>query len=325
MQMTNMKAAVYYQYGPPELIQVKEIPKPIPNDDEVLVRVHATTVNRTDCAILRAHPFIMRFFTGLTKPSNPILGTDFAGMVEGLGNSVKGFKIGDRIFGFTDQGMSSQAEYLVCKTEKFISHMSKNVSFQQAAASIEGAHYAINFINKVKLEKGQRAFVNGASGAIGSAMVQLLKYQGLHVTATCTYKNLGLISSLGVDKVIDYEKEDFTLIGETFDYVFDAVGKSSFGKCKPILKPKGIYISSELGPKNQNPILALVTPLMGGKQVKFPFPSDIKTSLALMKKMMEEGKFMPLIDREYSFDDISKAYAYVETGQKTGTVTINLL
>ncbi|MCH6198816.1 NAD(P)-dependent alcohol dehydrogenase [Aquiflexum sp. LQ15W] len=320
-----MKAAVYYQYGPPELIQVKEIPKPIPKDDEVLVRVHVTTVNRTDCAILRAYPFVMRFFTGLTKPNNPVLGTDFAGMVEGLGKSVKGFKIGDRIFGFTDQGMGSQAEYLVCRTEKFISHMPKNISFQQAAASIEGAHYAINFINKVKLEKGQRAFVNGASGAIGSALVQLLKYQGLHITATGSHKNLGLIASLGVDNVIDYESEDFKSIGETFDYVFDAVGKSSFGECKPLLKPTGTYISSELGPKNQNPILALLTPLAGGKQVKFPFPSDIKASLAMVKKMIEEGKFTPLMDREYSLSDISKAYAYVETGQKTGNVTINLL
>jgi NADPH:quinone reductase-like Zn-dependent oxidoreductase len=323
--MSDIKAAVYYQYGSPEVIQVKDIPKPSPQDGEILVRVHATTVNRTDCAILRAHPFIMRFFTGLTKPSNPVLGTDFAGMVEEVGKSVEGFKIGDRVFGFNDQGMSSQAEYLVGKTGTFISHMPKNVSFQQAAASIEGGHYAINFINKVSLKKGQRAFVNGASGAIGSALVQLLKYHGLHVTATCTYKNLGWISSLGVDNVIDYEKEDFTLIGETFDYVFDAVGKSSFGECKPLLNPTGTYISSELGPKNQNPILALVTPLTKGKQVKFPFPSDIKTSLAIVKKLMEEGKFTPLIDREYSLKEISKAYRYVETGQKTGNVTVNLL
>ena len=320
-----MKAAVYYQYGSPEVIQVKDISKPFPKEDEILVRVHATTVNRTDCAILRAHPFIMRFFTGLTKPSNPVLGTDFAGMVEEVGNSVEGFKIGDRVFGFNDQGLSSQAEYLVCKTEKFICHMPGNVGFQQAAASIEGGHYAINFINKVSLKKGQRAFVNGASGAIGSALVQLLKYHGLHVSATCSYKNLGLISSLGVDHVIDYENEDFTLIGETFDYVFDAVGKSSFGVSKTLLNPSGIYISSELGPKNQNPILALVTPLTKGKQVKFPFPSDVKTSLAIVKKLMEEGKFTPLIDREYSLEEISKAYTYVETGQKTGNVTINLL
>jgi NADPH:quinone reductase-like Zn-dependent oxidoreductase len=323
--MAHMKAAVYYQYGSPEVIQVKDISKPFPKEDEILVRVHATTVNRTDCAILRAHPFIMRFFTGLTKPSNPVLGTDFAGMVEEVGNSVEGFKIGDRVFGFNDQGLSSQAEYLVCKTEKFICHMPGNVGFQQAAASIEGGHYAINFINKVSLKKGQRAFVNGASGAIGSALVQLLKYHGLHVSATCSYKNLGLISSLGVDHVIDYENEDFTLIGETFDYVFDAVGKSSFGVSKTLLNPSGIYISSELGPKNQNPILALVTPLTKGKQVKFPFPSDVKTSLAIVKKLMEEGKFTPLIDREYSLEEISKAYTYVETGQKTGNVTINLL
>lgn len=323
--MTTMKAAVYYEYGTPEVIRVEELPKPVPNDNEILIRVLATTVNRTDCARLRAVPFIMRFFTGLTKPSNPILGTDFAGVVEGVGKSVTSFKIGDQVFGLNDQGMASQAEYMVCGNFKFISHMPKSASFRQAAASAEGAHYAINFINKVKLEKEQRAFVHGASGAIGSALVQLLKYYGLHVSATCSHKNLGLVASLGVDQVLDYEKEDFTAIGETFDFVFDAVGKSTFGECKVLLKPAGTYISSELGPKNQNPFLALVTPLTGGKQVKFPFPYDIKESLTLVKKMMEEGRFEPLIDREYALADISKAYTYVETGQKTGNVIINLL
>jgi NADPH:quinone reductase-like Zn-dependent oxidoreductase len=319
-----MKAAVYYEYGSPEVIRVEELPKPVPKENEVLVRVYATTVNRTDCAKLRAEPFIMRFFTGLTKPSNPVLGTDFAGIVEAVGKSVSSFKIGDKVFGLNDIGMSSQAEYLVCSADKSISHMAMSVSFQQAVASAEGAHYAINFINKVNLEKGQRAFVNGASGAIGSAMVQLLKYHDLHVSATCSHKNLGLVASLGVDNVIDYENEDFRSIGETFDYVFDAVGKSTFGECKILLKSTGTYISSELGPKNQNPFLALVTPFTGGKQVKFPFPSDIKRSLALVKKMMEEGRFEPLIDREYPLADIAKAYAYVETGQKTGNVIINI-
>jgi len=322
--MATMNAAVYYQYGSPEVIRVEELPKPVPKDQEILIRVYATTVNRTDCARLRADPFIMRFFTGLIKPINPILGTDFAGVVEAIGKSVIKFKIGDKVFGLNDQGMSSQAEYMVCGNEKFVSHMPKNASFQQAAASAEGAHYAINFINKVRLEKNQRAFVNGASGAIGSAMVQLLKYHGLHVTATCSHKNLGLVASLGVDNVIDYENQDFLAIGETFDFVLDAVGKSTFGECKTLLNPAGIYISSELGPKNQNPFLALVTPLTGGKQVKFPFPHDIKASLALIKMMMEEGKFEPLIDREYPLADIANAYAYVETGQKTGNVIINL-
>lgn len=320
-----MKAAVYYEYGNPDVIRVEDLTKPVPADNEILIRVLVTTVNRTDCARLRAVPFIMRFFTGLTRPSNPVLGTDFAGVVEEVGRSVTAFRIGDQVFGLNDQGMGSQAEYMVCGNFKFISQMPKSASFRQAAASAEGAHYAINFINKVKLEKDQRAFVHGASGAIGSAMVQLLKYHGLHVTATCSHKNLGLVASLGVDHVIDYEKEDFRAIGQTFDYVFDAVGKSTFGECKVLLKPTGTYISSELGPKNQNPLLALVTPLTGGKQVKFPFPYDIKESLSLIKKMMEEGKFEPLIDREYSLADIAKAYAYVETGQKTGNVIINLL
>ncbi|MCL6258840.1 NAD(P)-dependent alcohol dehydrogenase [Aquiflexum sp. TKW24L] len=202
--------------------------------------------------------------------------------------------------------------------------MPKNVSFQQAAASAEGVHYAINFINKVKLKAGQRVLVNGASGSIGSAMVQLLVYYGLEVTATSNSACMDWISSKGIHLVIDYEKEDFTKLEETFDYVFDAVGKSTFGKCKPLLKENGIYISSELGPKAQNPILSLLGLVKSGKKVKFPFPHDIKGSLEMIKRITEEGKFDPLIDKEYALPDISEAYTYVETGQKSGNVILNI-
>jgi NADPH:quinone reductase-like Zn-dependent oxidoreductase len=266
----------------------------------------------------------MRFFTGLVKPSNPVLGTDFAGVIESFGKSVSGFNIGDKVFGFNDQGMKSQAEFMVCNEKGTISHIPNNASFQQVAACAEGAHYAINFINKVKLEKGQRAFVNGASGAIGSALVQLLKYHGLYVAATSSQKSLDLVASLGVDHIIDFEKEDFTAIGETFDYVFDAVGKSTFGKCKTLLKPNGIYISSELGPWAQNIFFSLLGLIKSGKKVKFPFPHDVRGSLAMVKKLMEEDKFKPFIDKEFTLADISKAYTYVETGQKSGNVIVNV-
>jgi NADPH:quinone reductase-like Zn-dependent oxidoreductase len=319
-----MKAAVYYQYGPPEVIQVKDVPKPVPEDNQVLIKVVATTVSRTDCARLRADFFIMRLFTGLIKPRNPILGTDFAGTVTGLGKSVTSFEIGDRVFGFSDLGLNSQAAYLVCGIENFTSHMPINVSFQEAVASVEGAHYAINFINKVRLKAGQKVLVNGASGAIGSALVQLLVYQGLEVTATCNSTCVDWLSSIGINQVIDYQKEDFTKLEETFDYVFDAVGKSNFGKCKPLLKEKGIYISSELGPRGQNPFLSILGLVKRGKKVKFPFPHDIKGSLEMIKKMTEEGKFKPLIDREYPLTNISEAFTYVETGQKSGNVILNI-
>ena len=319
-----MKAAVYFNYGPPEVIQVKEIPKPDPKADEVLIRVFATTVNRTDHAMLRAIPSFSRIFIGLFKPKNPNLGTDFSGIVEEIGHAVTGFKIGDKVFGFEGLGIKSQAEYMVCSEKKAIIHMPANCSFQEAAAATEGAHYAINFINKVKLVRGQKALVNGATGAIGSALVQLLVYHGTEVTATCHSKNTNLVYSFGAKNVIDFEKQDFTSSDQTFDYVFDAVGKSTFGECKALLKPNGVYISSELGPKSENIYLSLLGLVKSGKKVKFPYPYDIHASLILIKKLMEEGKFKPLIDREYPLADIANAYVYVETGQKTGNVIINL-
>jgi len=319
-----MKAAVYETYGSPDVLQIKEVAKPIPKDKEVLIRVCAATVNRTDCAMLRAKPFIMRFFTGLLKPKNPILGTDFAGQVEAVGKDVGSFKVGDRVFGFDDSGVSSHAAYMTLSEEKAIAILPDHISYEEAAASLEGAHYAYNFINKVDLQPGQRVLVNGATGAIGSAAVQLLKYYGAHVTAVCRTKNTELVKSIGADQVIDYTKEDFTKMPGTYHFVFDAVGKSTFAKCKPLLEPGGVYISSELGPMVQNPFLAMITPITGGKKVVFPVPSDCRRSVLLIKKLIEEGKFKAVIDRKYPLAAIANAYRYVETGEKTGNVVITL-
>lgn len=317
-----MKAAVYEKYGPPEVLSIKDLKTPEPKDDEVLIRVHATTVNRTDCAMLRAKPFIMRFFTGLIKPQKQVLGTDFAGTIEATGKNVSTFKKGDRVFGFDDTGVSSYAQYMTFPENKAIAIIPENVPFDQAAASMEGAHYAYNFINKVPDLSGKNILVNGATGAIGSAMVQLLKYFGASVTAVCNTKNIDLIKSIGADEIIDYTKEDFTKKAKQFDLVFDAVGKSTFAKCKPLLKNGGTYISSELGPMAQNPFLALITPIIGNKKVIFPIPSDCKRSVLLIKKLMEEGKFKAVIDRQYPMEEIADAFRYVETGEKTGNVVI---
>ncbi|PHQ59840.1 MAG: NAD(P)-dependent alcohol dehydrogenase, partial [Maribacter sp.] len=176
-----MKAAIYEKYGPPEVLQIKEIDKPVPKDHEILIKVHAATVNRTDCAMLRAKPFIMRFLTGILKPKNPILGTDFSGQIEAIGKNISTLKVGDKVFGFDDTGLSSHAQYLVISENKALSKIPDTINYEQAAASIEGAHYAYNFINKVQLKKGQKVLVNGASGAIGSAGVQLLKYLEIEV------------------------------------------------------------------------------------------------------------------------------------------------
>jgi NADPH:quinone reductase-like Zn-dependent oxidoreductase len=319
-----MKAAVRAKYGSPDVLEIKNMEKPTPKDNEILIRVHAATVNRTDCGILWGKPFIIRFFTGLSKPKLPVTGTDFAGEIEAAGQNVVSYKRNDRVFGFHDNGLGSHSQYMISREDKPIALIPENLNFEQAAASLEGAHYAYNFIKKVHLRSGQKVLVNGATGAIGSAAVQLLKYLGLYVTAVCNTKNIELVKSLGADKIIDYENQDFTQDDETYEFVFDAVGKSSFSKCKPLLKQKGTYISSELGPKKENPFLALITPLLGGKKVKFPFPTDIKGTIAFMIDLIEREKFKPVIDRVYPLDEIAEAYNYVASGQKTGNVVITM-
>ena len=317
-----MKTVIYEKYGPPSVLKVKETEKPIPKDNEVLIKVYATTVNRTDCAMLRGKPVIMRFFTGIPKPKNQILGTDFAGVIEAVGEDVKSYKIGDMVFGFNDVGLGSHAQYMIIPEDKALTTIPKNIIYEQAAASSEGAHYAYNFINKVELKAGQKVLVNGATGAIGSAAVQLLKYFGASVTAVCNAKNTELIKSIGADKVIDYTKDDFTKSNERYNFIFDTVGKSSFKRCKPVLESGGVYMSSELGPMAQNIFFSLITPVFGKKKVIFPLPKDIKGSLAFIKKLIEEEKFKAVIDREYSLKEIVDAFRYVETGQKTGNVII---
>jgi len=305
-----MKAIVCTKYGSPDVLQFREVEKPTPKDNEVLIKIFATTVNRTDCATLRAVPFFARFFTGIFKPKKPIPGTEFAGKIEAVGN-----------FG-------AHAEYMIMPEEGSLTTMPANMTYEEAAPSTEGAHYAYNFINKVNLKSGQQILVNGATGAIGSAAVQLLKYFGANVTAVCNTKNIELVKSLGADRVIDYTKEDFTKDDQKYNFVFDTVGKSSFAKCKPLLQSGGIYISSDLGYMAQNIFLPLITPIIkpmiGNKKTIFPIPTDCRGSILLIKKLIEEGKFKAVIDRKYPLEQIVDAYKYVETGQKTGNVVITL-
>jgi NADPH:quinone reductase-like Zn-dependent oxidoreductase len=323
-----MQAAVYTQYGPPDVIQIKEVAKPVPGDNEVLVKIFAATVNRTDCATIGAKPFFMRLFTGLFSPKKPIPGTEFAGIIEEIGKNVKSLKVGDKVFGFDGFGLGSQAQYMAVSEDKGLAIMPGNISYEQAAASIEGAHYAYNVIIKVNLKSGDKVLVNGASGAIGSAAVQLLILQDVYVTAVCNTQNMELLKSLGADKVIDYTREDFTRDKDQYKFVFDAVGKSSFARCRPLLQSGGIYISSDLGFMAQNMFLPGITPLLkpliGHKKTVPPFPSDIKRTVLLVKNLMEQGKFKPVIDRKYPLEQIVEAYRYVEKGQKTGNVVITV-
>jgi NADPH:quinone reductase-like Zn-dependent oxidoreductase len=325
-----MKAIIYTKYGSADVLELKEVEKPTPKDDEVLVKVHATTVNRTDSATIRAIPFFARIITGLFKPKKQTPGTEFAGEIEEIGKDITSLKVGDRVFGFDEQGSGAHAQYLKI-SEDYVVTIPENIPYEQAAASTEGLHYAYNMINKVNLKSGQNALVNGATGAIGSAAVQLLKYFDVYVTAVCNTKNIELVKSLGADKVIDYTKEDFTKDEEKYNFVFDTVGKSSFAKCKPLLQPGGIYCSSDLGYMAQNIFLPIITPItsklpgQAGKKTIFPMPVDVRRSLLLIKKLIEEGKFKAVIDRSYPLEDIVEAYRYVEKGQKTGNVVINVV
>lgn len=319
-----MKASIRTTYGSPDVITIKEVEKPTPKANEILVRVYATTVNRTDCGALWGKPFVYRFFIGLFKPRNEITGTDFAGVVEAVGQNVTSFNVGDRVWGFDDNTLPSHAEYMAIDTKKPVLKIPNGFTFEEAAASAEAAHYAYNFLNKVKLAPGNKVLVNGGTGGIGSAAIQFLKSMNIFVTAVCHSQYNDRVLALGPDRIIHYDKEDFTQDNEKYDFVFDAVGKSSFKPCTKILKDKGVYISSELGPGAENLYLPLLTSIKGGKKVIFPIPIDISKSLTYVADLAEKGKFKPLIDRTYSLDEIKEAFAYVNSGQKIGNVVIKL-
>jgi NADPH:quinone reductase-like Zn-dependent oxidoreductase len=320
-----MKAVVYRKYGPPEVARLTEVEKPTPKDDEILLKVYASTVNRTDSGFRSANYFISRFWSGLLKPKYPVLGCEFSGIIEAIGKNVTTFKKGERVFGFNDKTCGGHGEYLTIAENASIALLPKNSDFYEAAALTEGAHYALVDIRAAKVTAGQNVMVYGATGAIGSAAVQLLKHFGTTVTAVCNTKNVELVRSLGADIVVDYETQDFTKTQLKFDFIFDAVGKSSFGKCKPLLSPKGIYISTELGKNGQNIPLALITPLFGGRKLLFPIPTISKEDVIFLKELYEQGSFKPVIDRYYGLDQITEAYKYVESGQKTGNVILKIV
>jgi len=317
-----MKAAVRSKYGSPGVLSIREIKIPTPKDNEVLIRVCATTVSRTDCHILSGMPFIMRFFTGLFKPRLAITGSDFAGLIESVGKNVKSFKSADMVMGFGGVfGCGSHAQYFTLPETGAIIIIPANINYEQAAACIEGASYALDVVDMVKPGAGQKALVIGATGAIGSSTVQFLKFHGVHITAVCGNENRELVESLGADKVIDYKNDDFTNDNERYDFVFDSVSKSTFGKCKHLLKKKGIYTSSG-GVQNIFPML--ITPFLGGKKVLFRPPKNIKAGLSIIKDLIEKENFRPVIDRKYPIEKIAEAFKYVATGQKIGNVIITM-
>lgn len=322
--LTSMKAAVSTSYGPPEVVRITDVATPRPGDNDLLVKVHATTANRTDCGYRAPHPAFARLVYGLVKPKATILGNEFAGEVVQVGQAVTTFAVGDRVFGYIEGPFGAHAEYLTIPEDGSFATIPADMSYEEAAPATEGSHYALMFLRSARISRGDDVLLYGATGAIGSAGVQLLKNIGATVTAVCATDHLGLVEGLGADRVIDYTAGDFTTHGQTYDVVLDAVGKTTFGQCAPLLRPGGIYISSDLGPLGQNPILALVTPLLPGKTVKFPIPTHDQEMVRFLKGLLESRAFRPVIDRRYRLDQIVEAYRYVETGQKVGNVVITV-
>ena len=317
-----MRAAVARRYGPPEGITIEELPDPRPARDEMLIRIHATTLNRTDCGFRNASPPITRAITGLRRPRRPVFGTEFAGVVEEVGPDVTRFRTGGRVFGYREPQFGCHAEYVAVAEGEYVARIPDEVSFEHAAAATEGAHYALSAIRAAGVTDGQTVLVYGATGAIGSAAVQLVPQFGASVTAVCGSAHVERVRALGPDRVIDYQSEDFTKSGERFDFVLDAVGKTSFGTCKPLLKPGGIYSSSELGPGMQNIPLSLLGLVHRGRRVKFPFPHLRTDDLELIRQALEDGTFVPLIDSVRPLSEIVDASRYAESGQKVGNVVL---
>lgn len=297
---------------------------PVPGPGQILVRVRAATVNRTDCAALSGTPYIYRFFLGWPRPREGATGTDFAGEVVAAGEGVTRFSVGERVMGFDDSNFGSHAEYLCVGATRPIARIPDGVPFDVAAASLEGAHYAYTFMMGVSLQAGQRVLVYGATGAIGSAAVQLFRHAGVHVTAVCAAEHHAALRERGAEELLDHTRGDWRaqLSGQRFPVVLDSVGKSTLGACRPVLDSRGIYLSSELGPGAQNVWFALAAPLMFGPKVRFPIPKDIPRTLDVMASLLAEGQFVPLIDRSYPLADLRAAFEYVGSGQKVGNVLL---
>ncbi len=317
-----MRAVVYNRYGPPDVLRLEEVERPVPKDDEVLVKIHATTVNRSDCGWRSAQPFITRYFLGLRRPRRSILGSELAGEVEAVGAAVSQFEVGDHVWGVN--GFGAHAEFICMREDRPLAHKPAGMTFEEAASVCDGALIALACLRKGDLHKGRSILIYGASGSIGTAAVQLAKYFEADVTAVCNTKNVELVRSLGADTVMDYLQEDFTKNGETYDVVFDAVGKHSFRRCRRSVRPGGIYIDTDPGFMWHVPVLALLTRWIGDKKVTLPIPKYTKKDVLFLKELIDAGQYRAVIDRCYPLEQVVEATTYVETGQKTGNIVLTV-
>jgi NADPH:quinone reductase-like Zn-dependent oxidoreductase len=318
-----MRAVVHDRYGPPEVLRVGDVERPVPTEDEVLVRVHASTVTRGDAMGVRSEDYkFTRVFTGIRRPRNTTFGSEFAGRVEDVGSTVTGFGVGDEVFGVR---AGSGAEYVTVRESGVIAAKPSGLTFEEAASVPDGSLLALTCLQPGMPLDGKSVLVYGAAGSVGTAAVQLLVHRfGADVTAVCDTKDVDVVRSLGAREVLDRFREDFTKNGETYDVIFDAVGKHSFRRCRRSLKEGGVYISMDLGFMYHVPVLALVTRFVGSRRATLGLGRYRKEDLLLIKGLVEAGKYRPVIDRRYALDEIVEAARYVESGQKTGNVVLHV-
>lgn len=318
-----MKAMVSTKYGSPEVLQLREVAKPTPQPNEILIKIKTGVVTPSDCAFRKGDPFIIKLLYGLRKPRLPIGGVEFAGDIEAVGSEVSGFHAGDAVYGVSPDKFGAYAEYLSLPADKPVALKPTNISYEDAVSIADGAMTSLIFLrDAAKLQPGQKILINGASGALGVYGVQLAKYYGAEVTGVCSTANVALVKSLGADRVIDYTQEDFTRNGQKYDVIYDAVGKRSYAECKNSLTENGIYLMTV-------PTLGIVwhmlwTKLFSRKKAKFVTAGLIqnKDNLLFLKKLVEEGKLKAVIDRCYPLEQTAEAHRYVDTGRKKGNVVI---
>ena len=317
-----MKAVVQDRYGAPEVLRLEDVERPVPTEDQVLIRIHATTVTQTDTHARAARPFFWRFFAGLRRPRWRTLGVELAGEVEDVGAAVTEFKVGDHVFG-SAPGFGAHAEFICLRERGPLAHKPAGISFGEAAAICDGGIQALATLRAADVRVGQRIVIYGASGSLGTAAVQLARHLGAHVTAVCNTRNVELVRSLGADEVVDYTKEDFRKNGGQYDAIIDAVGKYTFLRARRALRPGGVYVPTDLGPLMlETLVMVLATRWVGSKRAKFAMAPPNRDDVLLLKELIEAGRYRAVIDRSYPLEQVVEAHRYVETWQKTGNVVL---